>query len=53
MTPHLLRYQGLAVRQRALADGFVLDALYMGHPRLLQRWSTAATHFVIGVLLCL
>jgi hypothetical protein len=24
---HLLRYQGIAVRQRSLADGFTLDAL--------------------------
>jgi hypothetical protein len=30
MTPHLLRYQGLAVNDY----GFALDALNMGHPRL-------------------
>ena len=30
MTPHLLRYQGFAV----VYDGFALDALDLGHPRL-------------------
>jgi len=30
MTPHLLRYQGLAVDDY----GFALDALDPGHPRL-------------------
>jgi len=30
MTPHLLRYQELAVD----AYGFTLDALNLGHPRL-------------------
>jgi hypothetical protein len=34
MTIHILRYQGLAVRQRSLADGFVLEALDLGYPRL-------------------
>ena len=37
IAPHLLCCQGIAVRQRAVADSFNLGALKLRHSQLLQR----------------